>query len=266
VTNIVSEPAVVSASELASFAPAVPAQSPKSFNRFEIKYLVHHAVVPEIVRGLQGYCTPDRNGHGEWGYRVSSIYWDSPDLRCFWEKVEGVSFRRKLRVRKYGHAGDVFIEIKQRIDRTLQKRRVLYPLERAMALLQSGMEASSAAPESDRTASEIWCFVRTQALRPTMAISYRRRAFFGIYARDLRVTFDTRVQYSPSQLDIRAPFESGKYVIDPRLVVMEVKFSDRVPHWLCALLNTYDLQVTRLSKYCTAVDKEYYQGQMTPLL
>ena len=96
-----------------------------------------------------------------------------------------------------------------------------------------------------------------------MAISYNRQAFFAVFESDLRITFDTRVQYNALDLDIAKPFETGKYVIRPETVIVEVKFNERVPLWLCKMISKYGLELIRLSKYCTAVDREYFHGELT---
>ena len=104
---------------------------------------------------------------------------------------------------------------------------------------------------------------RLYSLQPSMAISYSRRAFFAVFESDLRITFDTRVQYHAKDFNVSQPFEVGKYVVEPDVVIMEIKFNDRVPRWLCKLVSKYGLQHVRLSKYCTAVDREYFQGRLT---
>ena len=43
----------------------------------------------------------DHDAHGA-TYGVWSVYYDTIDLRFYWEKIEGLRFRRKLRVRHYG--------------------------------------------------------------------------------------------------------------------------------------------------------------------
>lgn len=66
------------------------------------------------------------------GYGVWSLYYDSPpELRFYWEKIEGLKFRRKLRIRHYGDpvgvtddSPPVCVEIKQRVNRVTQKRRI----------------------------------------------------------------------------------------------------------------------------------------------
>lgn len=236
-----------------------------SDNRFELKYLIPHDIVPAVTAALAEYTYPDPNSNGRHGYRVHSVYWDSPDLRFFWEKIEGEKYRRKLRFRRYGDLEEeVFVEIKQRTDRTLQKRRVRWPLERVRSTFNSSerLEWTANVQESP-IVSEVVCLCHQYRLSPRMAISYRRQAFFAIYEPDLRITFDRRVQYSATELDLDRTFDVGKYVVDPRLVIMEIKFNERVPLWLCKVVSSFGFRIVRLSKYCTAVDREYYGSRLT---
>jgi len=100
-------------------------------------------------------------------------------------------------------------------------------------------------------------------LAPCMGISYLRRAFFADHEPDLRITFDTHLKYHANDFDLSRPLADGKYLIDPDCAIMEVKFADRVPIWLCKVLSDNEAGVTRFSKYCTAVDREYFQSQLT---
>jgi hypothetical protein len=236
----------------------------RSFNRFEIKYLVPHQAVRRLLGELHDYLQPDPHCESEWGYPVYSIYWDSDGLSLFWEKIEGLKNRRKLRLRRYADDSSVFIEIKQRTDRTLQKRRVLWPIEQALSILGNDVGGDEDCSEpDDAVLSEALVLRHLYQLRPRMAISYLRRAYFGRFEPDLRVTVDRRVQYLHTQLDIRMPFPGGYYLVDPRLVVMEIKFSDRVPVWLAKAVRRHQLQMVRLSKYCTAVDRTYFGNTLT---
>jgi len=235
----------------------------RSFNRFEIKYLVHRELATKFIRSLDGYVYPDPNSNGQGGYPIYSLYCDSPGLALFWEKIEGMKYRRKVRFRRYGNDQDAFVEIKQRMDRTVQKRRVRWPLDRVVETFCSGYGLNGADQDLDPVSKEVMFLWNHYGLEPRMAISYRRRAFFAVFESDLRITFDTRVQYNSQDLDIARPFETGKYVIEPQTVIMEVKFNERVPLWLCKIISTYGLQLIRLSKYCTAVDREYFHRELT---
>jgi hypothetical protein len=236
----------------------------RASNRFEQKFLVPVKQIPALRAAMEGYVTTDRNAVSEFGYSVYSVYWDSPSLRFFWEKIDGEKIRRKLRFRTYGSSADVFIEIKQRIDRTVQKRRLVWPLERVTDSFGSeGVGEIDDDYAQHPLILEVLDLCHRYVLRPTVAVSYQRLAHFGIYEPDLRLTFDTRVQYSGLELDIAEPFETGRYVVDPRLSILEVKYSHHVPLWLMRLLTRFELTPVRISKYCTAVDRFRFGGQHT---
>lgn len=236
----------------------------RTFNRFELKYLVPQRSFPSFVSAIDPYVRLDPHCAEPWGYPIYSVYWDSPGRALFWEKIEGLKQRRKLRFRNYGDPEHVFVEIKQRIDRTLQKRRGRTTLAEAEALFDArrhhGPDASD--PE-DPVLAEALVMRHRYRLRPSMAISYRRRAYFAHYEPDLRITFDRRVQYLHSHLDMSRPFEKGRDLVDPRLLIMEIKFSDRVPVWLGKWVRLFGFQMVRFSKYCTAVDRAHYGGELT---
>lgn len=235
-----------------------------TLNRYEVKYLVATAKVPDLVAEFAPYTTPDPHNEGEWGYPIYSVYWDSEDFLFFWEKIEGVKFRRKLRFRRYGRAPDVFVEIKQREDRTLQKRRLRWPVERVRQVFGEGGQAIDwDAVAEDPVATEVALMIQRLRLRPRMGITYRRRALFGAFDPELRITFDGRIKYHQAHFDIARPFELGRYVLDPRVSVLEVKYNHQAPLWLTKVACRYGLKTIRMSKYCSAVDRHYFGGQNT---
>ena len=88
-----------------------------AFNRFELKYLVPRSQLEAIREELTGRMEPDPHA-GPSGYGVWSVYYDTAQLRFYREKIEGLKFRRKLRIRRYGEAlgelstdGPVSVEI-----------------------------------------------------------------------------------------------------------------------------------------------------------
>lgn len=238
-------------------------KAPDQFNRFEVKYLVRATHLPAILAELELYTRRDPHMQDPQGYRVHSVYWDSPGFTLFWEKAEGLEVRRKLRFRSYDDSPVVFAEIKQRVDRTLQKRRVRLPREDAERILRgSGSLSLSDDQLANPVAQEVEAFARQYLLQPVVAITYRRYALIGSETSDLRITFDRRVQYSTSELTM-SPLVRGKDLLDPRVAIMEVKYNGRVPRWLSKLVSREGLQLRRLSKYCSAIDRVHYGGQVT---
>jgi SPX domain protein involved in polyphosphate accumulation len=242
---------------------AIAGSTHQTLNRYEVKYFVATRSVPELVSEIAEYTRPDPHS-SEWGYPIHSVYWDSADLRLFWQKIEGVELRRKLRFRRYGDSPDIFVEIKQRDDRTLQKRRVRWSLEQVEAAFGDGGRS----PDwnlvgTDPVATEAALLIERMRLRPRMAVRYRRRAWFGAFDPELRVTFDGRIKYHPTDFSLSRPFEGGHDVLDPRVSVLEIKYDHRAPLWLTKMIHRHGLQIVRMSKYCSAVDRQYFGGENT---
>ena len=246
-------------------APAAKptASTHEVMNRFEVKYLVATKAIPGLIEEFAEYTIPDPHDPGD-GYRIHSVYWDTTDFRFFWEKIEGTKFRRKLRFRRYGELASVFAEVKQREDRTVQKRRLVWTPEEMADVFGDGdtpVDWDRAA--RDPVSTEIALMIERLQLRPRMAVHYRRRALFGRFDPELRLTFDGRIQYHHAALDIARPFESGRYALDPRASVFEVKYNHRAPRWLTKAVARHGFQMVRMSKYCNAVDRCYYGGTLT---
>ena len=237
----------------------------RTFNRYELKYLLPHARAMAFLADLAGYCSVDPHSDPQRGYPVYSLYWDSSDFDAFWEKIDGQKYRRKLRFRRYANDDDsVFVEIKQRIDRTVQKRRMRMPLDKVSRVFTPrGVDTTAEYEIEDSVGQEALFLAHKLDLRPMMAVLYRRMAYFGNYDAELRITLDSRVQYDSHALDIAKPFETGKYVLAPEVSVLEIKYNNHVPIWLTKLVARHELPIVRYSKYCSAIDRQYFNGTYT---
>jgi len=177
----------------------------RKFNRFELKYLITLQQAELFKPALRAYLVPDEHGNNG-RYALASLYYDSPDLRCYWEKEDGLKFRRKLRIRRY-ETGEVltdetpvFLEIKQRIDRVTQKRRAILPYDEALRLCND-RQIPDHAPDDKAVIEEIYVFLWRYNLRPASIVGYDRQAFIGTnYDLGLRVTFDTSLSFQSHPL------------------------------------------------------------------
>lgn len=236
----------------------------RSFNRFELKYLVTLQKAENFKRDLRAYLRPDENGSGGGTYALSSLYFDSPDYQCYWEKVDGIRFRRKLRIRRYEADTPlrddtaVFVEIKQRVDRVTQKRRALLPYREALRLCHD-REMPDHDSRDDAVIEEIAALVWQYNLYPASLIQYRRDAWVGTdYDLGLRVTFDTDMRYRVCAADRAArqldEFNAERTLFPPPWVIVEIKVNERIPYWLTELVAAHNLNLVRVSKYCRSIE------------
>lgn len=229
-----------------------------AFNRYEIKYLVDELRVPELRRELAARMGTDPYSP-RGGYPVTSLYYDTPDLRFYWEKIEGLKFRRKLRMRLYGHPAGctddtvVQVEIKQRVNRVTQKRRIALPYSTARRLLDDRADIPCD-PVQRPFVNEVTALVGNLDLRPTVTTGYLREAFVGRDADlGLRVTIDHNVHGRDRDFHFASGAEN-RFVIPPKLAVVELKANERVPYWATDLTARLNMSVIRVSKYCQSVE------------
>jgi SPX domain protein involved in polyphosphate accumulation len=229
-----------------------------SFNRYEIKYLLPSGQLPELRAELSARMDADSHGDNG-GYGVWSVYYDTPDLRFYWEKIEGLKFRRKLRVRHYGDRfavdddTEVHVEIKQRVNRVTQKRRVALPYRLARDLCDRRTMIDH--PAAQRAfLEEVLELVSLLDLRPVAMTGYQREAYVGRDAdTGLRVTMDHRVRGRDRDFPFDADTEN-RLIVPARMSVIEFKANERVPYWLTDLAARLNMSVVRVSKYCQAVE------------
>jgi len=234
-------------------------QTIRKFNRFELKYLITLQQAENFKSALKAYLVPDEYGSNNGHYTLSSLYYDSPDLRCYWEKEYGLRFRRKLRIRYYEtdepltEETPICLEIKQRVDRVTQKRRAVLSYGDTLRLCND-RQLPNCAPEDKAFIKEVYVFLWQYNLRPISIVRYDRQALIGTeYDIGLRVTFDTDLSFQTHHLHLHEE-PSSLPMLSPNQVVMEIKVNERMPIWLTELIANHNLKMVRVSKYCRSIE------------
>jgi hypothetical protein len=236
----------------------------KEYSRYELKYLLNGAQYRQVVEALSAYLHPDEMGDTHGRYSVTSLYYDSPAYWAYWDKLEGHRFRRKVRARVYGDQvvtpdTPCFVEIKQRINKTVQKKRVVLPYSSAEALcggLGEGIKNGDLTATEQAIIEEVQYLQQVNQLQPACVVSYDRQAFEGSeYDPGLRVTFDSSLKGRVHDLTLLSQSYAHSYFfLPPEYYVMEVKVNYRVPFWLMQIIGHYGCTLRRVSKYCTALE------------
>ncbi len=231
----------------------------RKFDRFELKYLVPIKTAAEFKQSLRAYLVPDDHGDSRGCYYLSSLYYDAPDFRFYWEKMDGINVRRKLRIRHYESRepltadSPVLVEIKQRVNRVTQKRRVLLPYCEALRLCDE-RQVPGHDPRDAAVIDEITCMLWQYNLRPASIVRYARQALVGTeYDIGLRVTFDNDLSYQINHLELHEE-QSGLPLFPAGWMVVEIKVNERLPYWLTELVAVHNLNLVRVSKYCRSIE------------
>lgn len=231
----------------------------RRFNRFELKYLLTLQQAEKFKSALRAYLQVDEHGNDNGRYSLATLYYDSPNYRCYWDKLDGIKFRRKLRIRSYETDGEltpempVFIEIKQRLDRVTQKRRAILPYDKALSLCNRRQIPDHSTVDQP-VIEEVYAFLWQYNLLPASIVRYDRQAFIGTdYDLGLRVTFDTSLTSQTNHLKLHEP-PDGIPMLGANWTVMEIKVNERIPNWLTEMVAAHNLQIMRISKYCRSIE------------
>lgn len=205
-----------------------------------------------------GGCVADASGAGDArrcaqrrpGYSIRSLYFDTLDDQDFWDKIEGIELRRKIRLRIYSPADTVSkLEMKQK-QGPYQKKRSL-AISRADALALCAGDYSPLLRYSDPFAAECYGLMHNRCYRPRTIVEYRRQAFIA-RENNIRLTFDSDIRATEASMALFAEDLALTPVLDPFSMVLEVKFNGFLLSYIKNLLDTVHRPELSVSKYCLA--------------
>ena len=216
--------------------------------------------IPRLRELLQQRMQTDSHQLTKGPALITSLYYDTRDLRCYWEKIEGLRFRRKLRIRVYGEPESinddttVFVEIKQRVNRVTQKRRIPLTYKDARILCDERTDPDN--PNvGQEFVDEVLTLTHSLDLQPTAITSYKREAYVGVDAdTGVRITLDHRVRGRNRDFYLGMEGATNQFIIPPHLCIVELKANERVPAWFTDLTAELNLNTVRISKYCQSIE------------
>ena len=233
--------------------------------RYEYKYYVPFADLPWLRETILPFVKPDKHAEGkiENTYTVRSIYYDTPHLHFYKEKVEGLRYRKKLRVRGYDEEGEdeiVFLEIKRKIEIPLRKNRVPLSFKQAWELLSGKIEIEdldinlAKYPHALDDVKKFLFHYYGKNLRPMVLVVYDREPYLSKSDSTIRVTFDKHLRSSAFPQLSELYQENGiKHAFKDQFI-LEVKFNDHYPAWMKPLIAYLGVRQKSASKYVISMD------------
>jgi hypothetical protein len=230
--------------------------------RHEYKYLVPNYLIDDIRSAISPFLDVDAYAAETDGvYTVRSIYLDSADLTCYWEKEAGIKDRKKLRVRGYNRLEadeKIFLEIKRKTNNLISKNRALMRYADLEEFFGFGdPDGIVRDTPRDRSDARKFCYhLRRQSMVPIETVIYEREPYVCRFDSSLRVTLDCNLR-SVSFPSLDGLFDEEDVVPAlPDHFILEVKFDANrgFPRWITPFLARFDLKKQALSKYCICLD------------
>lgn len=243
-----------------------------SEGRYELKYALPREQRGELLDAAEGSIEVDMHGADltpyighlvepghptPRGYRVHSLYLDSPLLEGYSRRLARARIRNRIRIRTYGDPGDdgpIFLEAKRKLGRQVIKHRVRAGGARAWATYDAEhpwRDAVAHLVGEKRREGDRWLAVPDNAnMVPVTLVHYVREVYV---AGSARFTIDHKVRAS-SRIDPRFLQADGDIELIPDdWMVLELKFNHDEPAWMRRVVQKMKLLAEPVSKFALGV-------------
>ena len=213
-----------------------------TFKRHELKYQLSEEQYARLMQVMAPFMVPDA-----WGAStVCNVYFDTPTSLLIRRSIEKPAYKEKMRVRSYGTPDPdtpVFFELKKKSEGIVYKRRSKMEPERIERFLRCEGD-----PQNQIERELDFSVRRYGGLEPAMFIAYDREAFYARDDHDFRMTFDRRVRYRTTDVNLSSG-DYGTQILPNGRVLLEVKCAAAMPLWLVRFFSAEHIYKTSFSKY-----------------
>ena len=225
--------------------------------RNEYKYFIYKKQKDLLLEFWSRYLVKDPYTDKLGKTPILSMYYDTQDLLFYYEKLDGIQDRNKVRLRVYDYSFKegipCFLEMKQRFGDKVRKLRVfeenftqdLFDLEKWKFKENAGRHYFG----------EV---MSRYYLRPVAQVFYMRDAYQALVEKDVRVTFDTSLMgFHPYQkITKELLVEKENSLMSEEMCILEIKNnSGDIPKWILTGIEKMGLVQRSIPKYISAVEK-----------
>ena len=215
--------------------------------RNELKYYIsnieYHALVNKLVHVLK----PDDYSKPGKGYFIRSLYFDSHDDECLYEKQSGDTFRAKYRMRIYDTKSEtVKFEIKNKANNQIFKETATISKESAYKIIEG--DYGELLTYNNPILNKIFKKFTAKQYKPKVIIDYTRDAFMFDFF-NLRITFDKDLHSCNTDFDLFSDNLHTIPVILEGKQIMEIKYETVLPEYIHRMLQIDAVERMAISKY-----------------
>ncbi len=214
--------------------------------RNELKYFISNSQAAMLTDKIQHILDKDPHSKKE-GYFIRSLYFDSHDDECLHEKMSGIMFRKKFRMRIYDFSDDIIkIEIKHKYNNQIFKETASISRFSAKEIISGNY--SELLKYNNKILNKIYIEFSTKAYKPKVVIDYYREAYKWDFF-NIRITVDRNLSSSISNFDIFSKNICSTPVILEGKQILEIKYDNVLPDFIKQTLQIDSFERYAISKY-----------------
>lgn len=216
--------------------------------RNEIKFIISKTMAEVLKQRLILIMSVDTNSYNsDNSYLIRSLYFDNENSDAYYEKMDGVEYRKKYRIRIYNF-DDKFIrlECKYKHNNMTSKDQILIDKELCSKIINGKIDEIDLT--KDNLLRQFALDYRLNRLNPSIIVDYNRVAF-TYHVSDVRITFDSQIKSGMYNYNLFDKNATAYRVIDDNQMVLEVKFNEILPESIALILQTVPTFRQAFSKF-----------------
>ncbi len=230
--------------------------------RHELKYIISPVQYELLKHRLKWVMAPDEHAGENGEYWIRSVYFDSGGRQALWEKQNGLSERKKYRIRCYnGNFEHAVLECKEKNGNRVGKRVYGLTGQQTEALIRVSRrepawhvdERDWITGQAEGLGREFELLIQNSGWQPVITIDYIREAYV-LPLSNLRITFDRELASGP----VGAMWEKKRLFPDimGENMVLEVKYDEFLPSHISQMVASVEPVRTAVSKYVMCMEKQ----------
>lgn len=212
------------------------------FRRVEKKYIITKEQYTRVEENIKDKMIEDEHGKST----ICNLYFDTEQFELIRYSITKPIYKDKVRLRSYNiptNDATVYLEIKRKYDGVVSKRRIEMNLNEFYGYLNHKNEI-----EEEQVKKEIDYYFYHYNLKPSMFLSYYRKAYYDKEDNDFRLTFDSDILARNYDLELEKGVY-GEYILEKDKYIMEIKTLGAIPIWFVKILDELKISPCGFSKY-----------------
>lgn len=218
--------------------------------RHEIKFIISKQMSLILKQRLALAMDVDKNSVNlDNTYFIRSLYFDDINSTAYYEKIDGVLYRKKYRIRIYNNDSSfIRLERKWKHNNMTSKDQLKISKENCINLLINQFDNIDKELLNNSLMKEFITDIKVFGLKPSVIVDYKRLAYTYPIS-EVRITFDERIKSGLYNCNLFNMNRITYDVIDNNEVVLEVKFNEVLPEHISIILQTIPMYRQAVSKF-----------------
>lgn len=223
--------------------------------RHELKYFINNIEYHSLVNRLKYALRVDKFSLPHKGYFIRSLYFDSFDDECLYEKLAGVQFRKKYRLRIYDPDGEVVkFEIKNKYNNQIFKETASISKDSSKEIIAGNYD--ELLKYNNPVLNKIYIDFKKKQYRPKVIVEYERDAYIFDHFH-IRITIDKNLRSNATCFDLFSKDIHSLPVITERKHILEIKYNLILPEYIRNLIQIQSMERSAISKY--ALSRRFFK-------